>query len=75
MYYVDYEKAVVLPRGGGGGVTLIFSSYVGSGPASTDHPMKISGISRTQKRIFAKKYLPFFILTLRKDPKMHRNNP
>ena len=55
MYYVDFGKAVVLPRGGGGGgVTLIFSSYGGSGPASTDHPMKISGISRTQKRIFAK---------------------
>ena len=28
----------VTPQGGGGGDTLIFSSYVGSGPASTVHP-------------------------------------
>ena len=34
------------PRGGG---TLICSSYVGLGPASTVHHPKISGISSTQK--------------------------
>ena len=37
--------------GGGGG---IFSAYVGSDPASTVHPKKISGISSTPK-----KYLKF----------------
>ena len=40
------------PRGGGG--TLIFSAYVGSDPASTVQPKKISGISNTPK-----KYLKF----------------
>ena len=29
-----------MSQGGGGGGTLIFSSYVGSGPASTLHPKK-----------------------------------
>ena len=33
------------------GGTLIFSAYVGSDPASTVHPKKLSGISRTQKNI------------------------
>ena len=28
-----------MPRGGGGGGTLIFSAYVGSDPASTFHPL------------------------------------
>ena len=42
-------------RGGGGGEgTLIFSAYVGSDPASTVQPKKISGISGTPK-----KYLKF----------------
>ena len=37
-------------RTAGGGVTLIFSLYVGSGPASTVHlKIKISGISSTPK--------------------------
>ena len=36
---------------GGGWGSLIFSSYVGSGPASTVHPQKISGISSTPKNI------------------------
>ena len=40
--------------GGGGGGTLIFYAYVGSDPASTVHPKKISGISSTPK-----KYLKF----------------
>ena len=35
--------------GGGGGGTLIFSSYVGSGPASTVHPKKVSENSSTPK--------------------------
>ena len=29
-----------IPGGGGGGGNLIFSTYVGSGPASTVHPKK-----------------------------------
>ena len=41
---------LVIPQGG----TLIFSTYVGSGPASTVHSKKISGISSTPK-----KYLKF----------------
>ena len=36
------------------GGTLIFSSYVGSGPAPTVHPQKISEITSTPK-----KYLKF----------------
>ena len=40
--------------GGGGGGTQIYSVYVGSDPASTIHPKKISGISSTPK-----KYLKF----------------
>ena len=40
--------------GGGGGGYSHFSSYVGSGPASSVHPKKISGISSTPK-----KYLKF----------------
>ena len=34
------HKTKVYPQGG----TLVFSSYVGSGPASTVHPQKLSGI-------------------------------
>ena len=33
------------------GDTLIFSAYVGSGPASTVHPKNISGIASTPKNI------------------------
>ena len=47
--YVGF-KSVLHPKGG----TLIFSAYVGSDPASTVHPQKISGISGTPK-----KYLKF----------------
>ena len=43
-------KTAMKPRGVcGGGGTLIFSAYVGSDPASTIHPQKISGISITPK--------------------------
>ena len=49
------KAPVQKPQGGGGGrPTLIFSAYVGSDPASTIHPKKISGISSTLK-----KYLEF----------------
>ena len=42
------------PGGGGYICTLIFSAYVGSDPASTVHPKKISGISSNPQ-----KYLKF----------------
>ena len=35
----------------GGGGTVFFSAYVGSDPASTVHPPKISGISSNPKNI------------------------
>ena len=37
--------------GGGGGVLSFFSAYVGSDPASSVHPKKITGISSTPKNI------------------------
>ena len=40
--------SMALTQGGGGG-TLNFSAYVGSGPASTLHSNKISGILNTPK--------------------------
>ena len=69
-------------RGRSGG-TLIFASYVGSGPASTILPQKISGISSTPKNIWnfsnPKKYPQFCTLALRKKKqhKIHvnRNDP
>ena len=62
------------PRGrGGGGGTLIFSAYVGSDPASTVHPKKISGISSTPKKNWnfsnPQKISQFCTLTLKKTLK------
>ena len=58
MFYCFFSLSHVVSSrgggGGGGGGTLIFSAYVGSDPASTVHPKKISGISSTPK-----KYLKF----------------
>ena len=59
-------------RGGGGGGTLIYSAYVGSDPASTTHPQKISGISSTPPK--KKKNIPILYLDLKKDPKLHKND-
>ena len=42
------------PGGGGGEGYSHFSAYIGSGPAPTVRPQRISGISSTQK-----KYLKF----------------
>ena len=60
------------PRGRGGG-TLFFSAYVGSDPASTVHPKKISGISSTQKKKWnfsnPQKISQFCTLTLKKTLK------
>ena len=47
---INYDMGREIARG----ETLIFSAYVGSGPASTVHPIKISGIPSTPK-----KYLKF----------------
>ena len=57
------------PGGGGGGGTLIFSAYVGSDPASTVHPQKISGILSTPKNILIfsnPKNIPILYLDLKK---------
>ena len=63
-----------VPRGG----TLNFSSYVGSGPASTLHPKKYPKFQAPQK-IFEILATPqnIHILyhDLKKDPKMHKNDP
>ena len=54
------------------GGTLIFSSYIGSDPASTVHPQKISGISSTPKKYLKfyqpPKLSPFLNLDLKKRP-------
>ena len=43
-------------QGGGGTLkSLIFSAYVGSGPATTVHPQKISEISSTLKKYLKSK--------------------
>ena len=59
----------IQPREGG---TLIFSSYVASGPASTVHLKKILGISSTPKKIFVilatQKISPIMYLDLKKSP-------
>ena len=45
---LKYSNRLSYPGGGEGG-TLNFSLYVASGPASTIHPKKLSGISSTHK--------------------------
>ena len=58
---LTFSVSLVGPQwGGGGGGTQIVSVYVGSDPASTIHPQKISGISCTP---------------LKKVLKRHRNDP
>ena len=64
------------PQGGGG--ALFFSSYVGSGPASTVYPQKYQEYHAPQKifEIFAtQKISRFCIFTLRIDSKIHRIIP
>ena len=63
---------------GGGGGTLIFSSYVGSGPASTVHQKKYQEFQAPPKKfeiLATKKIFPILYLDFIKDPKMHRNVP
>ena len=66
--------------GGGGGYsqTLIFSSYVGSGPASSVHPKKYQEFQAPKKKfeiLATKKIFPILYLDFIKDPKMQRNVP
>ena len=46
----NLRHVYIQPRVGGGGGYSHYSSYVASGPASTVHPKKISGILSTPKR-------------------------
>ena len=73
--FLKCGQCCLAPRGG----TLIFSPYVGSGPASTVYPKKDQEFQAPQNNIWnfsnPKKYPPFGTLPLRKDPKMHRNDP
>ena len=58
MQYRTFKYNQVIDMDGvslGGGVLSFFSSYVGSGPASTVHPKIISGISSAPKN-----YLKFY---------------
>ena len=61
------------------GGTLIFSAYVGSDPASTVHPKKNIRNFKHPKKIFeivaTPKNIPILYLDLKKDPKLHRNDP
>ena len=64
-----------IPQGG----TLIFSAYVGSDPAYTVHPPKNIGNFKHPKKYLKFKQPPkisqFCTLSLKKDPKLHRNDP
>ena len=63
-----------VPQGEGG--TLIFSSCIGSDPASTVSPKIYQEFQAHLKKIeILSPPPPFCTLTLRKDPKMHRNEP
>ena len=68
-----HDLVVVMRQSQGGGGTLIFSSYVGSSPASTVHPKNIRNFNHPQKifEIFSnpQKYPPFCNLILKKTPK------
>ena len=51
QYYDDklsFFLATQTGVGGGGGTLIFFSSYVGSGPASTIHQKKKIGISKKE---------------------------
>ena len=65
-YFTSVGVVVCSPGGGG---VLIFFSYVGSGPASTVHPKKISGIPSTPKLfeiLATQKISPILYLGLKK---------
>ena len=60
FFYIFSVGLIPLGEGGGGGGTLIFPSYVDSGPASTVHLKHISG--KALQKIFeilaTPKYIP-----------------
>ena len=64
-YAARYLVIVMRQSWGGGGYshTLIFSSYVGSGPASTVHPKKYQEFQAPQKKfeILATKIIPYSV--------------
>ena len=80
MSYGGQNTTWQIPRGG---VTLICSSYVGSDPVSTVHsppPPQKKKKKKYQEFQASQKLFEILatqkdILTLRKDPKMYRNNP
>ena len=67
-FYAKYRPlGKGLAGGGGGGGTLNFSSYIGSGPASSIYPKKYQEFQAPQNNIWnlsnPKKYPPFCALT------------
>ena len=73
------SKLLSTGGGGGGGGTLIFSLYVGSGAQHLPFTQKKYQEFQTPPKYIwnfgnPKKYPQFCNLTLRKDPKMHRND-
>ena len=48
---MSLSRGAMGPVGGGGAVTLFFSSYVGSGPASTIHLKKYQEFQAPKKNI------------------------
>ena len=75
----SFQSQNVPTPGGGGGGTLVFSAYVGLDPASTVHPQKNIRNFRHPKKILeilaTPKNIPILYLDLKKDPKLHRNDP
>ena len=68
--------ATLKPQGGGG--TLIFSTYVGLGPASNVHSKNIRNFMHKIFEILAtQKISPILYIDIKKlkDAKMHRNDP
>ena len=73
-----FRNTCTEPRGGGGGGALNFSSYVGSGPASTLHSPKKQEFQETPKifEILATHKIIFILYNdLKKDPKCLEINP
>ena len=70
---------IVFPGGGGGGVTLIFFLIRRLGPSIYRSPQKIIRNFKHPKKIFeilvTPKNIPILYLDLKKDPKLHRNDP
>ena len=78
IFFFIFFSVGLIPLGEGGG-TLIFPSYVRSGPASTVHPIKYQEFQAPQKifEILAtpKNISQICTLTLREDPTLQRYDP